>query len=671
MRYRVARPYKKLNSSNYWVRIAVPKDLKSKVGSGEIQKSLSTTDAAEATILAAEFSIKWKREFKSLREESAREELAQAPELVDRFFQSMDVLRHGDLDGAIFAMQKMLSVQLLAAWGPDEYQARRADLALGFMPADEDWENWTDPETADVIPEDERDNLIARIRLLHQNPLTFGAGFREALQHICNGRHWDVMRLQVLLVGEYTKTTIEPGSALYDVVAEALLDRLLKHQSHRWDPDLLVACAAPDPAKKEASLAQQVSIAPLPSTREQTASNLASPKGMQPISAALERWQEVQRPGRSAIIEATRAVARFTELFGDKPVAGITKADIRDYRDFLEGMPTNLSLPKIQESGISLRDAVAKALAEKPDRQKLSPGAVKKDVGAIAAILSAVESDAWIETNPAQGVKVSGYSKKKKGQRNPRLPLKHSHMRALFASPLFTGCAGRTDIQRTREGPHVFQDELYWTFLFGATAGPRLEEVGQVLLDDIEIVDVPLGNPIVGIYVTGTGLDQSVKTDESMRVVLVHPKLIELGFLEFVKQRRAAGATRLFDLKKSKRGTWTQELSRRVNRYIDRTVVDDPRYVWYSMRHEFADRSETSVSVEVSKKIMGHARGRLYGLGAPLQHAAKELEKIDVSLIDWERLMAAAGRVPQESRPTEGLRASPAQGALFDEHGRA
>lgn len=31
-------------------------------------------------------------------------------------------------------------------------------------------------------------------------------------------------------------------------------------------------------------------------------------------------------------------------------------------------------------------------------------------------------------------------------------------------------------------------------------------------------------------------------------------------------------------------------------------------------------------------------------LGAPLHHAAKELEKLDLSFIDWDRLMRAAGR---------------------------
>ena len=75
-------------------------------------------------------------------------------------------------------------------------------------------------------------------------------------------------------------------------------------------------------------------------------------------------------------------------------------------------------------------------------------------------------------------------------------------------------------------------------------------------------------------------------------------------------------------------------------------IVDDRRYVFHSLRHEFADRSEITIPLEISKKIMGHARGRLYGLGAPLHHAAAELEKLDVDFIDWNRLMKAAGRSP-------------------------
>jgi len=121
-------------------------------------------------------------------------------------------------------------------------------------------------------------------------------------------------------------------------------------------------------------------------------------------------------------------------------------------------------------------------------------------------------------------------------------------------------------------------------------------------LDDIEVVQEAGKPTVVGIYVTGMGLDQSIKNDASARVFIVHLRLIELGFLDYVEQRRAASATKLFDLAQSTLGTWSKELSRRLNRYIDRTVTDDSRFVFHSMRHEFSDRSELSISDAVSRR---------------------------------------------------------------------
>lgn len=459
-------------------------------------------------------------------------------------------------------------------------------------------------------------------------------------------------------VAAHSDRTISEGDPLFSGVAQDFRRRLLevsikwmnRNQPKEASPPALVVIngglseTAPDPTSS-------VGIQEVGQTGavHNTPSNLgAKPDGMQPLSIGLQRWRELKKPGASSSIEADRAVARFIDLYGDKPVALITDDDLYDYRDFLEKMPANLSLPAVQASGLSLREAVTRAWEQKPKREKLSPGSIKKDIGALSAIFTALRQERWIKVNVAAGISVSGYSKKRKGQKNPRLPLRPNMMKGLFASTLFTGCKGRRDIDRTKPGPYVFQDELYWTFLFGATAGPRLEEVGQILLEDIEVLEEEGKAPIAAIYVTGTGEDQSAKTDESIRVIIVHPRLVELGFLSFVKERREAGATRLFDLKKSSLGTWSKELSRRINRYLDRTVVDDKRYVWYSMRHEFADRSEVNISEAVSRKIMGHARGRLYGLGAPLHHAARELSKLDVSFIDWDRLMVAAGRAPKQ-----------------------
>jgi integrase len=222
-----------------------------------------------------------------------------------------------------------------------------------------------------------------------------------------------------------------------------------------------------------------------------------------------------------------------------------------------------------------------------------------------------------ISDNVAAGVAIAGYSKTRRGQRTPRLPLRPSMMETLFASPLFAGCVGPTDAERTRPGKKVYQDELYWSFLFGATAGPRLEEVGQIRLDDIEVTERPGEAPLVAIYVTGTGEGESIKNEESARVIVVHPRLLDLGFLECVRRRREAGAVRLFDLKQSATGKWTKELSRRVNRYVDRVVTDDPRYVFHSLRHEFKDRAEMTISTRVHDRITGHSPATAGGQAVP------------------------------------------------------
>lgn len=648
----MSRPHKHPKSSIPWFRISVPKDLRGKIGKSEIKQSLGTNDPNEAQIQLARLTAEWKSRFQALRNETVADDLARAPELVDEFLKQLADRRHGDLDGAIYALQKLIAVRALTAWGPSEYYGRGANVALGYDPDPSIWEDWeTNPDPLrDLVPEDERNALTERVRHLNRDAETLGFGFHEILRYIQGRRRWNAVDLEVLMIEQFTMTPIAFGSPIYDAVAEHLVRRLTDHRSYRWNLERLAALNLLQEAERQAAIPVAPPVlaalnAPVDTAGQLGTSNLGrNQNGLQPLSEGLQRWKELKKPGPSARVEADRAVGRFVELFGDKPVSLISDDELYDYRDFISTMPANLSLPAIQKSGRDLRTAVAQALEEKPDRERLSPGSIKKDIGALSAIFTALREERWIKTNVAAGISVAGYSKKRRGQKHPRLPLRPAQMETLFASPLFTGCVGPRDIERTKPGPYVYQDELYWAFLFGATAGPRLEEVGQIRVDDIEVVERGDEAPIVGIYVTGTGESQSTKTDESIRVIIVHPRLVELGFLSFVSRRKEKKATQLFDLKQSKLGSWSKELSRRANRYLDRAVVDDKRYVWYSMRHEFADRSELDLSEATSRQIMGHARGRLYGLGAPLHRAAKELEKLDLSFIDWERLKAAAGR---------------------------
>jgi hypothetical protein len=224
-------------------------------------------------------------------------------------------------------------------------------------------------------------------------------------------------------------------------------------------------------------------------------------------------------------------------------------------------------------------------------------------------------------------------------------------MQKLFDSPLFTGCAGHSNADRAKPGTQVHQDELYWCLLFGVVGRPRLGEIGQIALGDVHDYDLrrTYGDEYEGlctyVHITGTGEGQHVKTEASERYVVIHDKLIDLGFRDYVERRRAAGKMRLFDLEPDRDGNFVKELSRRLNHYLDRVVTDDPRYVFHSTRHEFTDRADLSqIPTRVANSIKGHANmteGDRYGLVSIL-HQHVYLKNLKVGFVDWDKLIATA-----------------------------
>ncbi len=188
-------------------------------------------------------------------------------------------------------------------------------------------------------------------------------------------------------------------------------------------------------------------------------------------------------------------------------------------------------------------------------------------------------------------------------------------------------------------------------------SGPRLREIGQIALSDVHSSDMrrTYGDEYEGhctfVHITGTGAGQSTKTETSERFVVIHDRLIELGFDDYVARRRAAGKTTLFDFNGKSAASFVKTLSNRLNRYIDEAVTDDERYVFHSMRHEFTDRAELSeIPARVANSIKGHATVGVadsYGSVSILaQYEA--LKKLKVNFIDWERLLSAKASAPAE-----------------------
>lgn len=121
-----------------------------------------------------------------------------------------------------------------------------------------------------------------------------------------------------------------------------------------------------------------------------------------------------------------------------------------------------------------------------------------------------------------------------------------------------------------------------------AFTGMRLNEISQLLVADVIqhsdtlwliSVSDDKSLPSAGES-TEMKLQKRLKNRASRRKVSVHNKLIELGFLEFVTARKAAGNDTLFDLQLDSRDGMGQSVGRKFATYLrDKVGITDRRKV--------------------------------------------------------------------------------------------
>lgn len=146
-------------------------------------------------------------------------------------------------------------------------------------------------------------------------------------------------------------------------------------------------------------------------------------------------------------------------------------------------------------------------------------------------------------------------------------------------------------------GSDYYRDGLYnrsyqyWIIHLAAFTGARVNELSQLTTSDVKQDDEGLWY----FNITATEDDgKTVKNEESRRIIPVHQKLIELGFIEYVEAKRAeveeAGIPiNLFDLNKAKADGYGKAASQWFNtKYLrDYLKVDDKNVVFHSFRHRF------------------------------------------------------------------------------------
>ncbi|MGC3963419.1 MAG: site-specific integrase [Rhodocyclaceae bacterium] len=192
-------------------------------------------------------------------------------------------------------------------------------------------------------------------------------------------------------------------------------------------------------------------------------------------------------------------VRALIDLIGDKPIADVTKADVRSFRQHVlnQGDSAANKEKRLQRAGALFR------------------WACKEDMIA----------DSFAEAFKL-GFQVEGNNYKE---------FTPDDLKKLFES----------DDYRF----HKFQTAYdYWLPILGLFTGGRINELAQLHVADVRQQD--------GIHIISVLDDESskqLKTTGSRRIVPIHSKLIELGFIDFVDAARRAGQQRIFsELKEAK-----------------------------------------------------------------------------------------------------------------------
>ncbi|QOX78634.1 site-specific integrase [Trichlorobacter lovleyi] len=156
----------------------------------------------------------------------------------------------------------------------------------------------------------------------------------------------------------------------------------------------------------------------------------------------------------------------------------------------------------------------------------------------------------------------------------------------------------------------VERPDKYWIPLVLLYTGARANEICQLRTDDI----VTAGDiPFICIKEDLAHL-QSTK-DHKNREVPIHPHLVELGFLDYVRQQRRRKSDRLWSaLKPDKKDKWNKLFGNWFNGTLKKYFVNDTNQDLHTLRHTFITAMVSNVDTSfkklaVLKGIIGHVDG--------------------------------------------------------------
>ena len=278
-------------------------------------------------------------------------------------------------------------------------------------------------------------------------------------------------------------------------------------------------------------------------------------------------WKKDSRNGRK------QQLIRCLEHFGDCDVSTITRDDALGFMNILSKLPPNMKKKK-QFAKLSISTAAAKNKGP-----TLSPKSVNMALNDISSFYIWCVRCEYTSKNPFEGLSVKELSQ----AITQRLPWPIDELQQLFADDLFhrQSC----------------EPSEYFLPLLGLYTGARLNELCQLLTTDLhEIADIWV------IHINNDDVDKSIKTEDSRRYVPLHPELIRLNFVEYVKRLKPGQVFPNLDYAD---GLHSGKYSKRFGTVRKRAKIEESDY--HSFRHSVtAELEKLNIREHLVSALLGH-----------------------------------------------------------------